>query len=146
MLGRLGLSVTGFSVGVFFVSWQMTENLLAHPRNPAWQFISGLRCLLLILWALTAIIYACSFILEALERRRFRREEIKLKAQEEDRIKLERIASALKYEKEELERKRIAAEKQIELTMKQQQEADKREKMKSRSPDEATNEALKDFF
>lgn len=154
MLGRLGLSVTGFSVGIFFISWQMTENHLAHPRNPAWQFVSGLRWLLLALWTIAAVIYACFLILEALGRRRLMREKIKLKAQEEERMRLERIARAQRYEKEELERKRLEAEKQIELAIKQQQEADRREqirkahieKMKSRSPDEATNEALKDFF
>lgn len=146
MLGRLGLSVVGFSVGIFFISWQMIENHLAHPKNPAWQFISGLRCLLLSLWTIAAVIYACFFILEALERRRLRREEIELKAHEDGRMKLERIAYAQKYEKEKLERKRVEAEKQIELALKRQQEADKREKMKLRSPDEATNEALNDFF
>lgn len=154
MLTRLGLSISGFSLGIFFIAWQMSENHMAHPRNPAWQIVSGLRSLLLILWGVAVVSCACFFIFEALEQERLKREGIKLRLQEEERMKLERIASAQRYEKEERNRKKMKARKQTKLALKQKEDEKRRdqsrrahiEKMKSRSPDEATNEALKDFF
>lgn len=154
MLGRLGLAVTGFSAGIFFISWQMNENHLAHPRNPAWQIISGLRSVILGLWTLAIVICACFFIFEAVEKAKARRDLEKRMQEEKERSARERILNAERYERQESERKRQEAEKQIELALKQTIEDEKREmarqahieKMKSRSPDEATNDALKDFF
>lgn len=154
MLNRLGLSIIGFSIGIFFIAWQMSENHLAHPRNPAWQVVSGLRTILLVLWIAGGVLYAMLFLFEAIARKRARQEAIKLQQLEDERMERERIANAKIYKKEEQERKKVEAKKQMELTKKQKQEDERREqirqarieKMKSRSPDEATNEALKDFF
>ncbi|MGE0631737.1 MAG: hypothetical protein AB7O96_04990 [Pseudobdellovibrionaceae bacterium] len=157
MLIRLRLSLTGFSIGIFFIAWQMTESHLAHPKNPAWQVVSGLRTILLVLWIAGGVLYAMLFIFEAIARRRARQEAIKLQQLEDERMERERVANAKIYKKEEQERKKVEAKKLTELTEKQKHEDERRdqarqarqariEKMKSRSPDEATNEALKDFF
>lgn len=154
MFMRLGLSFAGFSIGIFFIAWQMKENHLAHPRNPAWQVVSGLRTILLILWIGAGVLYVMLFLFEAVRRRRARKEAIKLRQLEDERRDRERIANAKIYEKEEQERKKVEAKKQMEQAKKQKLEDERREqvrkarieKMKSRSPDDATNEALKDFF
>lgn len=154
MLNRLGLSITGFSIGIFFIAWQMSENHLAHPKNPAWQVVSALRTLLLILWTAASVIYGLLLLLEAIAHRRARHEKIKRSHQEEEFWKREQIANAKRDKAEERKQKEEEAKERVEQALKKQQEDERREKirqehiekMKSRSPDEATNEALKDFF
>lgn len=56
-----------FTGGVLFVAWVMEKSGAASPKNPAWQIVSGLRFILLVLIALAIIVFAWFVIRDYLD-------------------------------------------------------------------------------
>ncbi len=150
-LFQRGVLTYGFtSLAIFCLEWYMRDIGANYIGNPAWILISTIYTVYKWTWwalLVLGLILGVQAVAHSIsEKTRIKNEKIKSREHEqkdlEDRARKERVEKLLeRRRKRKLEKVRVQQECEA-----REIQATRIKELKERSPDDAINEALKDFF
>ncbi len=150
MLQRFFIAYGGITVAFTLIAWAMRENGAAHPRNPAWRLLAGLRdfCLTgwLLIFGLIAGILIWEFICSQVETAKAARV-ARERSQEYEKIREQNRIVALEKEQAQIAQiKRELLEREQARLREEDLRRQIEEQKKKRTAKDAVKAALGDFL
>lgn len=146
MIQRLPIAFGFLTASVVAIAWMMEGAGSASPKNPAWQFVSGLRFILLSTVGVIAAGFVLLLVLEFVEH--YAAKKRRLNEEKENRLK--RIEERLKWIERDVDRKDDATERSTKLERRLERHLSILERRVdqlevNKAPEAAAENALKEF-